>query len=134
MTRRLDGTKRRRGPLGLVLAHHREHEAHHVVMLMVFAGALALIATIFVAGAAGFVNVASHIRHANTYWLPFALVGAVAAHIGYVFAYREVAHVDRGVRLGNSGDSAPAPILAAGTRPGGFEPPTRGLEVRRSVH
>jgi uncharacterized membrane protein YbhN (UPF0104 family) len=111
MTRRLDGTERRRGPLGLVLAHHREHEAHHVVMLMVFAGALALIATIFVAGAAGYANVASHVRHANTYWFPFAIVGAVVGHVGYTFAYREVAHVGRGVRLGALRAAA---IVAAG--------------------
>src|SRR5690349_4458217 len=89
----------RRGPLGILLAHHREHEAHHVVMLMIVAAALSLIATILVAGAAGYVAVASHIRHAHTYWFPFAIVGAVAAHVGYTFAYREVAHVGRGVRL-----------------------------------
>jgi Lysylphosphatidylglycerol synthase TM region len=111
MTRRPERTGWRRGPLGVVLAHHREHEAHHVVMLMVVAGALSLIATIFVAGAAGYVNVASHIRHANTYWFPFAIVGAVAAHVGYTFAYREVAHVDRGVRLGTLRAAA---IVAAG--------------------
>jgi uncharacterized membrane protein YbhN (UPF0104 family) len=90
----------RRGPFKVLLAHHREHEAHHVVVLMILAAALSLIATILVAGAAGYVSVASHLRHANTYWFPFAIAGAVAAHIGYTFAYREVAHVDRGVKLG----------------------------------
>jgi uncharacterized membrane protein YbhN (UPF0104 family) len=100
MTRRLVRGDRRRGPLGALFVHHRDHEAHHVVTMMILAGALSLIATILVAGAAGYVAVASHLKHANTYWLPFAIVGAVAAHIGYVFAYREVAHVDRGVRLG----------------------------------
>ena len=99
MTRTPAGTDRRRGPLGLLLAHHREHEPHEVVMWTIVAGGLSLIATILVAGAAGFVAVASHIRHAHWYWLLFAIVGAVVAHIGYVFAYREVAHVDRGVRL-----------------------------------
>jgi uncharacterized membrane protein YbhN (UPF0104 family) len=89
----------RRGPFKVLFAHHREHEAHHVVVLMVLAAALSLIATILVAGAAGYVAVASHIRHANTYWFPFAVAGAVAAHIGYTFAYREVAHVGRGVKL-----------------------------------
>src|SRR5947209_2953106 len=101
----------RRRPLGVLLAHHREHEAHHVVMLMVIAAALSLIATIFVAGAAGYVAVASRIRHAHTYWFPFAIVGAVAAHVGYTFAYREVAHVGRGVRLGRLHAGA---IVAAG--------------------
>jgi len=89
----------RRGPFKVLFAHHREHEAHHVVVLMVVAAALSLIATIFVAGAAGYVNVASRLRHANTYWFPFAIAGAVAAQIGYTFAYREVAHVGRGVKL-----------------------------------
>jgi uncharacterized membrane protein YbhN (UPF0104 family) len=95
----------------VLLAHHREHEPHHVVMLMLLAGALSLIAAILVAGAAGYVAVASHIRHANTYWFPFAIAGAVAAHVGYVVAYREVAHVDRGVRLGTLRAGA---IVAAG--------------------
>jgi uncharacterized membrane protein YbhN (UPF0104 family) len=102
---------RRRGPFKVLLAHHREHEAHHVVMLMIVAAALSLIATIFVAGAAGYVAVASHIRHADWYWIPFAMVGAVVAHVGYTFAYREVAHVDRGVRLGALRAGA---IVAAG--------------------
>ena len=66
---------------------------------MIVAAALSLIATILVAGAAGYAAVASHLKEANWYWLVFALVGAVAANVGYVFAYREVAHVDRGVRL-----------------------------------
>jgi hypothetical protein len=110
MTRRPARGDRSRGPLGL-FAHHREHEPHHVAMLMIVAGALSLIATILVAGAAGYGAIASHIRHANTYWFPFALMGAVAAHVGYVVAYREVAHVDRGVRLGTLRAGA---IVAAG--------------------
>ena len=101
----------RRGPFKVLFAHHREHEPHHVVMVMVVAAALSLIATIFVAGAAGYVAVASHLRHANTYWFPFAIAGAVAAHIGYTFAYREVAHVGRGVKLGALRAGA---IVAAG--------------------
>src|SRR5438132_2788388 len=111
MTRRTALSSRRRGPLRILLAHHREHEAHHVVMLMIVAAALSLRATILVAGAAGYVAVASRIRHAHTYWFPFAIVGAVAAHVGYTFAYREVAHVGRGVRLGTLRASA---IVAAG--------------------
>jgi uncharacterized membrane protein YbhN (UPF0104 family) len=93
------------------LAHHREQQPHHVVMLMIVAGALSLIATILVAGAAGYVTVADRLRHANTYWFPFAIAGAVAAHVGYTVAYREVAHVGRGVRLGRLRAGA---IVAAG--------------------
>jgi uncharacterized membrane protein YbhN (UPF0104 family) len=122
MTRRtITPRDSRRGPLAVVLAHHRDHEAHHVVMLMVVAGALSLIATIFVAGAAGYVAVASHLRHANTYWFPFAIAGAVAAQFGYTVAYREVANVGREVRLGRLRAGA---IVAAGfgmfTPRGGF--------------
>ena len=101
----------RRGPFKVLFAHHREHEAHHVVVLMVVAAALSLIATILVAGAAGYVAVASRLRHADTYWLPFAIAGAVAAQIGYTFAYREVAHVGRGVKLSTLRAGA---IVAAG--------------------
>jgi hypothetical protein len=87
------------GPLGL-FAHHREHEPQHLVALVILAGALSLIATIAVAWVAGPRLVVHVARHANVYWFPFALVGAFVAHIGYVFAYREVAHVDRGTRIG----------------------------------
>jgi uncharacterized membrane protein YbhN (UPF0104 family) len=111
MTRSHSWDLRRRGPFRLLMAHHREHEAHHVVLLMILAGALSLIAAILVAGAAGYVSVASHIRHAHWYWFPFAIAGAVAANVGYTFAYREVAHVGRGVRLGALRASA---IVAAG--------------------
>jgi uncharacterized membrane protein YbhN (UPF0104 family) len=111
MTRSHSWDLRRRGPFRLLMAHHREHEAHHVVLLMILAGALSLIAAILVAGAAGYVSVASHIRHARWYWFPFAIAGAVAANVGYTFAYREVAHVGRGVRLGALRASA---IVAAG--------------------
>ncbi len=65
MTRAPAWGLRQRGPFKVLLAHHREHEPHHVVMLMILAAALSLIATIFVAGAAGYVAVASHIRHAD---------------------------------------------------------------------
>ncbi|HEY2354395.1 MAG TPA: lysylphosphatidylglycerol synthase domain-containing protein [Gaiellaceae bacterium] len=87
------------GPLGL-FAHHREHEPQHLVALVILAGALSLIATIAVAWVAGPLAVAHVARHANAYWFPFALVGAFVAHVGYVFAYREVAHVDRGTKIG----------------------------------
>jgi hypothetical protein len=90
---------RSRGPLGL-FAHHREHEPQHLVILVILAGALSLIATIVVAWIAGFGAVADAARHADFYWFPFAVAGAVAAQLGYVFAYREIAHVDRGTRIG----------------------------------
>jgi uncharacterized membrane protein YbhN (UPF0104 family) len=100
-----------RGPFAVLRAHHREQQPQHVVMLMVVAGALALLATILVAGAAGYSEVAAHLRQVNAYWFAFAIVGAVAAHVGYTVAYREIAHVGRGVRLGTLRAGA---IVAAG--------------------
>jgi uncharacterized membrane protein YbhN (UPF0104 family) len=99
------------GPFAVLRAHHRDQQPQHVVMLMIVAGALSLLATILVAGAAGYSQVASHLRHVNAYWFAFAIVGAVAAHVGYTVAYREVAHVGRGVRLGTLRAGA---IVAAG--------------------
>jgi uncharacterized membrane protein YbhN (UPF0104 family) len=101
----------RRGPFKVLFAHHREHEPHHVVMVMIIAGAISLIAAMLMAGVAGYTQIASHVRHAHTYWFPFAIVGAVAAQIGYTFAYREVANVGRGVKLGTLRAGA---IVAAG--------------------
>jgi uncharacterized membrane protein YbhN (UPF0104 family) len=100
-----------RGPFKVLFAHHREHEPHHVVMVMIVAGALSLIAAMLVAGVAGYADIASHIRHAHSYWFLFAIVGAVAAQVGYTFAYREVANVGRGVGLGTLRAGA---IVAAG--------------------
>ena len=90
---------RSRGPLGL-FAHHREQDPAHLVILVILAGSLSLAATIAVAWYAGLGAVAHVARHASFLWFPFAIAGAVAAHVGYVFAYREVAHVDRGTRIG----------------------------------
>jgi uncharacterized membrane protein YbhN (UPF0104 family) len=111
MTRVLAWSIWSRGPFAVLRAHHREHEPHHVVVLMSVAGGLSLLATILVAGTAGYAAVASHIRHVNAFWLSFAIVGAIAAHVGYTVAYREVAHVGRGVRLGTLRAGA---IVAAG--------------------
>ncbi len=121
MTRRPDGDSGPRGPLGLLFAHHRESEPRHVALLMLAAGVLSLVVAIVMAWIAGFTAVASHVRHANTYWFPFAIAGAVAAHLAYVIAYREVAEVDRGTRIGALRAAA---VVAAGfgmfTPRGGF--------------
>jgi hypothetical protein len=101
----------RRGLLGVLFAHHREHEPRHVAMLMLFAGAFSLVVTIGMAWIAGLGSVASHLQHANTYWFPFAIAGAVAAQFGYVIAYREVAEVDRGTKIGRLRAGA---VVAAG--------------------
>jgi len=115
------GASPRRRPFAVLRAHHLESEPRHLVFFTIAAGVLALIGGIAVAWLAGFGAVASHLRHVQYYWLPFALIGAFVAHVGYVMAYREVAHVDRGVRIGTLRVGA---IVAAGfgmfTPRGGF--------------
>ena len=98
------------GPLGL-FAHHREHDPQHLAILILLAGVISLVATIAMVWVAGFVAVAHVFGHANFYWFAFAIIGAVVAHIGYVFAYREVAHVDKGTRIGALRAAA---VVAAG--------------------
>jgi len=92
-------TRRTAGPLAVLRRHHLEHEPQDLVMLMLLAGVISLVATIVVAWVAGLHQVAHVFGHANFYWFPFAMAGAVVAHIGYVFAYREVAEVDRGTKI-----------------------------------
>jgi lysylphosphatidylglycerol synthase-like protein len=87
------------GPLAVLRRHHLEHEPQHLAMLMLLAGALSLAAALAVAWVAGFGAVAHVLRHTNLYWFPFAVTGAVVGQIGYVFAYREVALVDRGTKI-----------------------------------
>ena len=101
----------RRGLLGVLFTHHREHEPRHVAILMLAAGALSFVVALAVAWVAGFGAVASHLHHAHTYWFPFAVAGAFAAHLGYVVAFREVAEVDRGTRIGTLRAAA---VVAAG--------------------
>ncbi len=129
MTHRRPGDSGPRGPLGVLLAHHRESEPRHVAILMLAAGALSFVVAIGVAWIAGFGAVASHLRHANTYWFPFAVAGAFAAHLGYVIAYREVAEVDRGTRIGALRAAA---VVAAGfgmfVPRGGFSVDLEALE------
>jgi hypothetical protein len=91
---------RRRGPLWVLRAHHLESEPRHLAIFTFMAAALSLAGAIAVAWHAGFGAVGSHLRHVQYYWLPFPLIGAFVAHLGYVIAYREVAHVDRGVKIG----------------------------------
>ncbi|HLX31903.1 MAG TPA: lysylphosphatidylglycerol synthase domain-containing protein [Gaiellaceae bacterium] len=92
-------TRRTGGLLGVLRTHHLEHEPQHLLILMLLAGVLSLGAAVGVAWVAGFGAVAHTLRHVNLFWFPFAMAGAVMAHIGYVFAYREVAEVDRGTRI-----------------------------------
>ena len=66
MTRRPAPADRVRGAFAALFPHHREHEPHQVVMWIIVAAALSLIATILVAGAAGYAAVASHLKEAKS--------------------------------------------------------------------
>ena len=105
------GRPRARGPLAVLSAHYLEHEPRHVAILMLVAGGLSFAVAVVVAWVAGFGAVASHLRHADTYWFPFAIAGAFVAHLAYVIAYREVAEVDEGTRIGALRAAA---VVAAG--------------------
>jgi hypothetical protein len=92
-------TRRTGGRLAVLRRHHLEHEPRHLAMLMLLAGGISLAATIALSAVAGFGAVAHVLRHTRLYWFPFAVTGAVVGQIGYVFAYREVAEVDRGTKI-----------------------------------
>jgi uncharacterized membrane protein YbhN (UPF0104 family) len=64
-----------------------------------------------VSWAAGFGNVLHELRHLDPIWLPVAFGMELAAYFGYVVAYREVARVEGGPRLGLGHAGA---IVAAG--------------------
>jgi uncharacterized membrane protein YbhN (UPF0104 family) len=74
-----------------------------------------------VAWVAGFDHVAARVRELNPIWFLVAFGAEAVAYVGYVFAYREVARVERGPDMG-AGDAVAA--VAAGFGPfvarGGF--------------
>jgi uncharacterized membrane protein YbhN (UPF0104 family) len=92
-------------------APHLERDpAQHALLVLISAG-LALGAMIGIAWAAGFSNVLHELHHLDPVWLPVAFGMEVAAYFGYVVAYREVARVRGGPRLGLGRAGA---IVAAG--------------------
>src|SRR5919197_273586 len=90
--------------------HLERHTAQHALLVAVGA-ALALGAAVGIAWAAGFGSVLHELRHLDPVWLPVAFGMEVAAYIGYVVAYRELARADGGPRLGLGRAGA---IVAAG--------------------
>src|SRR3989442_2526126 len=95
----------------LLPAPHLERgTAQHALLVGVGAG-LALGAAVGTAWAAGFGRVLHELRHLDPIWLPVALGMEIAAYFGYVAAYREVARVEEGPRLGLGRAGA---IVAAG--------------------
>jgi uncharacterized membrane protein YbhN (UPF0104 family) len=92
-------------------APHLERNAAQHALLVAIGGALALGAAVGIAWAAGFGSVLRELRHADLIWLPVAFGMEIAAYVGYVVAYREVARVEGGPRLGLARAGA---IVAAG--------------------
>lgn len=81
------------------LPHLDRHPAQHALLVAIGA-ALALGAIVGIAWAAGFGNVLDELRNLDPIWLPVAFGMELAAYFGYVVAYREVARVEGGPRLG----------------------------------
>ncbi len=90
--------------------HLERHAAQHALLVAIGA-ALALGAAVGIAWAAGFGRVLHELRHFDPIWLPVAFGMELAAYFGYVVAYREVARVEGGPRLGLARAGA---IVAAG--------------------
>ncbi len=92
------------------LPHLDRHPAQHALLVGIGA-ALALGAAVGISWAAGFESVLHELRHFDPIWLPVAFGMELAAYVGYVVAYREVARVEGGPRLGLGRAGA---IVAAG--------------------
>lgn len=92
-------------------APHLERKASQHAVLVGIGAALAAGAAVGIAWAAGFESVLHQLRHLDPIWLPVAFGMEVAAYFGYVIAYREVARVEGGPRLGLARAGA---IVAAG--------------------
>jgi len=92
-------------------APHLERDPAQHALLIGVGAALALGATFGIAWAAGFGTVLDELRHFDPIWLPLAFGMELAAYFGYVVAYREVAGMEGGPRLGLARAGA---IVAAG--------------------
>jgi uncharacterized membrane protein YbhN (UPF0104 family) len=92
-------------------ATHLERHASQHALLVAIGGVLALGAVVGIAWAAGFENVLDELHHIDPIWLPVAFGMELAAYFGYVVAYREVARLEGGPRLGMARAGA---IVAAG--------------------
>jgi uncharacterized membrane protein YbhN (UPF0104 family) len=81
------------------MPHLERHAGQHAVLIAIGA-ALALGAVIGIAWSAGFGRVLDVLRDADPVWLPVAFGMELVAYLGYVVAYREVAGLEGGPRLG----------------------------------
>jgi uncharacterized membrane protein YbhN (UPF0104 family) len=92
-------------------APHLERDTAQHALLVLFSAGLALAAVTGISWAAGFGTVFRELRAANPNWLPIAFAMELAAYLGYVVAYRELARARGGPRLGIGRAGA---IVAAG--------------------
>src|SRR6185437_156770 len=80
-------------------ARHVHGDAREVAVLVVFTAALALGAIVAMIWAAGFDKIHHRLVEADWWWMGAAAFGEMAAYLGYVIAYREVASVEDGPEL-----------------------------------
>jgi uncharacterized membrane protein YbhN (UPF0104 family) len=73
--------------------------ARELALFLALSGALSLLAVTGVAWAAGFHALEDRIRSYHLEWLALALAAEIVAYLGYMFAYREVARVEKGPGL-----------------------------------
>ncbi len=121
------------------LPHLERHPVQHLLLIGIGAS-LALGALIGVAWAAGFEKVLDVGAGVDWVWLPTALGMEMAAYLGYIVAYREIARVEGGPEMGMWRAGA---IVAAGfgvfVIRGGFivdrhALETAGMDARQARH
>jgi uncharacterized membrane protein YbhN (UPF0104 family) len=81
-------------------APHLDRDPLQHALLVGVGAALALGAVVGIAWTTGFERVLHELRHLDPIWLPVAFGMELAAYFGYVVAYREVARLEGGPRLG----------------------------------
>lgn len=67
---------------------------------VLIAGVLFLVALVAMAGFAGWHAVADQLRPRLSFWFALAFAAELVAFVAYVFAYRAVAHIEDGPRIG----------------------------------
>jgi hypothetical protein len=72
---------------------------HRLAVVVLLAAMLSLGALVGVASTVGFGRVLRQLVHPHWIWIPVALGCELIAYLGYTFAYREVARVERGPEL-----------------------------------
>ncbi len=87
------------------------YKAHRLAFVIVAAALLALGAFTGLAWWAGFVHVYNRFIHVHWWWVLVALGAEIAAYLGYVIAYREVARAEDGHELNLTSTAA---VVATG--------------------